>query len=103
MLWNEVLRIMKFGPSKRPAAETLYHKSTSQPSETNLNALNASNSVGGSGNYISRMVDGSNLETNPHHSSQHAMLDRIDRNNGDVSNQGIYGQTAPVIYASDSV
>lgn len=39
MLWHELVRIIKFGPSKRPAAETLYQRSTSQPSETNLKDL----------------------------------------------------------------
>ena len=54
-LWHEVVRILKFGPSKRPAAETLYHRSTSQPSETNLNEASSSNRVNAS-NYVTRVA-----------------------------------------------
>jgi ionotropic glutamate receptor len=75
MLWQEVVRIMKCGPSKRPAAETLYHKSTSQPSETNLacesvachpppagmpNGRGSSAPAGAS--YMTRLADGSRLD-----------------------------------------
>lgn len=109
MLWHEVVRIMKCGPSKRPAAETLYHRSTSQPSETNLNETNSANNVGGSGNYMTRKVDGSLLEGGNHQMSSSSSnnnnqqaLGELMRNNHNM-NHGLYGQAAPEIYASDSV
>lgn len=120
MLWQEVVRIMKFGPSKRPAAETLYHKSTSQPSESNLNeATSASHNLSkgnrdadGSSTYFSRFADGNgNMEAvgaNHHQENnrprhQQAAFDQFRANTNNM-NQGIYDKTPlGTIDASDSV
>uniref|UniRef100_A0A6G1SD06 Glutamate receptor, ionotropic kainate 2 n=1 Tax=Aceria tosichella TaxID=561515 RepID=A0A6G1SD06_9ACAR len=119
MLWQEVVRIMKFGPSKRPAAETLYHKSTSQPSETNLNeATSASHNLSksnrdadGSSTYFSRFADGNgNMEAvgaNHHQENnrphQQAAFEQFRANTNNL-NQGIYDKTPlGTIDASDSV
>lgn len=78
MLWHEVVRILKFGPSKRPATNSTYNRSNSHPSMTNLNESTSGNSLNRS-NYASR---------------QAIMMNA----NGSLNNSvGVYGNT-PLVY-----
>lgn len=59
LLWSEVVRILTCGPSKRPAPESIYNKSNSHPSMSNLNA--SSNSLN-KGNYMVQTVEANGLD-----------------------------------------
>ena len=78
MLWREVMRILRCGPSKRPATNSNYNRSTSHPSMTNLNESASANSLNKS-NYMTTKLGGSAGGSN---------------NNGSLNqNSGLYGNT----------
>lgn len=83
MLWREILRILRCGPSKRPAADPTYNKSNSHPSMSNLNEIASANSMN-KGNYGTRLSNSIN-------------------HNGSVRNQNIelYGN-APAVYGQSN-
>lgn len=76
------MRILSCGPSKRPATNTNYNRSTSHPSMTNLNESASANSLNRSSNYVTKLGD--NNEDNVYA----------------VQNLGLYGNT-PVVHDID--
>ena len=88
MLWREILRILRCGPSKRPAANPTYNKTNSHPSMSNLNGAASATSLNNkSGHYSIRMPAESSLNR---------------RQSRSAANQNVYGQT-PSVYAPGSV
>jgi len=66
LLWREFLRILKFAPSKRPATEAVYNKSsTSQQSVNNLNQETSINNNNSSRNNLSSSTN-RNIPPNGH-------------------------------------
>lgn len=82
MLVREIMRILRCGPSKRPATNSIYNKNTSHPSMTNLNDSASANSFN-RGNYATRLA--------------------VENNVGPMSQSaGLYGNT-PVMYEMENV
>lgn len=62
MIWREMVRILRCGPSKRPAADPTYIR-TSHPSMGNLNETASANSLNKS-NYATKLLTNNNINGN---------------------------------------
>lgn len=80
---REVFRILKCGPSKRPATNTIYDRSHSHPSMTNLNEAPSAISLN-KNNYATK-----------------AAINNGTNNVYMIQNTGLYGNT-PVVHDIDS-